>query len=398
MQNSVNPYRRTIAACFVGYTVQACICTFAPLLYVQFRQQFGLSLNQLALMISVTFFTQLLVDLASSAFVEKIGYRTCIVTAHFLAAAGFAFMALLPEVMDAYTGLMIAAVVYSLGAGLIEVLISPIMEACPTKRKNAMMNLLHSCFAWGQMLVILLSTLFFAVFSIKNWKYLSLFWAVVPLFNAFLFLFAPINQFGEGAPAKKAIVSLLKSKLFWCFMLMMIASGATELAVSQWASALVETGLGVNKTVGDLTGPCMFAFFMGLGRLIGTRFDDDAVPRAMLWSVGLCIAAILLIALSPHPVGSLIGCALCGFAVSITWPMTLSLAAHIMPAAGTALFGFLACGGDVGCTVGPSLAGIAAARFGDDLKTGVLFSAVFPLLLLLGLLLVRAERKKKKEK
>lgn len=390
-----DPFRRTITACFIGYTVQACICTFAPLLYVQFRHEFGLSLEQIALMICVTFFTQLLVDLASSAFVEKIGYRTCIVSAHFLASAGFALMALLPDVMpSAYAGLMISVVIYSLGAGLIEVLISPIMEACPTTRKNAMMNLLHSCFAWGQMLVIILSTVFFAVFSIKSWRILSLLWAILPFCNAFVFIGAPINQFGEGAPPKAAIRSMLRSKLFWLFLIMMIASGASELAVSQWASSLVEVGLGVSKTVGDLAGPCMFACFMGVGRLVGTRFDDQSVGRAMLWAAILCIASMLLIALSPWAIGSLIGCALCGFAVSITWPMTLSLAAHAMPSAGTALFGFLACGGDIGCTVGPGWAGLVAAGFADDLQIGVLGAVIFPALLLAGLLAVRKERKK----
>lgn len=383
-------YKKTIAACFIGYVVQAAICTLAPLLYVRFRTEFGFSLEQISLMIAVTFFVQLLVDLASSFCIERIGYRVSIVSAHFLAAAGFVLMGILPDLLpNPYLGLMIAVLVYSLGAGLIEVLISPIVEACPTKRKSAMMNLLHACFAWGQVLVILGSTAFFAAFGIANWRYLCIIWAVVPFLNAFLFLTAPLNVFGEGTPPKQAVRALLRSGTFYLFLLMMITAGATELSVSQWASALLESNLHISKSVGDLLGPCMFAACMGLGRLAGARFSDDRRQTVMTVCALLCTVSCVLIGLAPNAWVCLLGCAMSGFCVSVTWPMTLSLAAHTMPAAGTALFCLLAFGGDVGCSLGPGFAGMTAARFADDLRVGILFSAVFPVTMLVCLFAIR---------
>lgn len=386
-------YNRTIASCFIGYVVQATICTLAPLLYVRFQTEFSFSLDQISVMIAVTFLVQLLIDLASSAFVERIGYRVCIVSAHFLAAAGFVMMGLLPDLLhNAYLALMISVVTYSIGAGLIEVLVSPIMEACPTKRKNAMMNLLHSCFAWGQVLVVAGSTLFFLLCGIDAWRRLCFIWAVIPFLNAFGFLFAPINVFGEGKAPKQAIRTLLRSKTFYLLLLMMITAGATELSVSQWASALLESNLHVTKAVGDLLGPCLFAAFMGLGRIIGTRFEDKDIEKVMTVSAIACAVSCVLIGIAPNPAVCLIGCALSGLCVSITWPMTLSLAAHTMPAAGTALFGLLAFGGDIGCSVGPSFSGMMAARFSDNLQIGILFSVIFPLTMLAALLLIRKKQ------
>lgn len=395
MHQRTGSYRQTIAGCFIGYTVQAAICTFAPLLYVRFRAEFGLSLDQIALLISVTFFTQLFVDLVSSPIVARLGCRVCIIAAHLFASVGFFLLSVLPDILaDAYAGMLIASVVYAIGAGLIEVLVSPILEACPTKRKNAMMNLLHSCFAWGEVLVILGSTLFFSLCGVAQWRVLARIWAAVPLLNALLFIRAPLDTFGEEAAPRKQLRALLRSRLFWLLLVMMTCAGATELAVSQWASSLVETGLGVSKTVGDLAGPCLFALFMGFGRVLGARFDDDATPRVLGASALGCILGYLLIALAPWPVLNLAGCALSGFAVSLTWPMSLSLAAHAMPQGGMALFALLAFGGDIGCTIGPGWAGLMAARCGDDLQMGILFALIFPLLMLAALGgIVRTQRR-----
>ena len=393
MGKSTLSYRRTLAACFIGYLVQAAICTFAPLLYVRFRTEFGFSLDRISAIIAVTFIVQLFVDLASSVFVERIGHRVCLVAAHFLAAAGFVLMGVLPDVTaDPFTGLMIAVVMYSVGAGLIEVLISPTVEACPTKRKNATMNLLHSCFAWGEVLVVLGSTLFFTLCGIDNWRLLCCLWAIIPAANGALFLFVPLNVFGDGASTHKQMKKLLASGKFWLLLVIMICAGAAELAVSQWASALVETGLHLDKTVGDLLGVCMFGAFMGFGRLFGTRFEDRSLHTVMLVCTVLCAVSYLMIGLVPIPAINLIGMALCGFAVSLLWPMTLSLAAHTMPEGGMALFGLLAFGGDIGCALGPWWAGTMAARFGDDLQIGILFSLVFPAILLAALFFVKRKQ------
>lgn len=376
-------YRRTMTACFLGYIVQATICTLAPLLYARFQTEYQIPLGRISLMITLTFAIQLLVDLASSFFVDRIGYRRCIVAAHFLAMAGFLLMAFLPDLTaDPYTGLLIATLLYSAGAGLIEVLVSPIIDACPTERKSAAMNLLHSFFSWGQVAVVLLSTLFFRLFGIGNWRILCCLWAILPLCNAFLFLCSPMPLVAAEESAIKGIRPLLHDRRFWLIFVIMFASGATEITVSQWASTMIETELGVSKTVGDLAGPCLFALFMALGRMLGTRFDDKSIGGVVTAGAVLCICSYLLIALAPWPWLSLAGCALCGLAVSVAWPGALCMAAAAMRGAGTALFGLLALAGDIGCTSGPSWAGIFAERFGGQLKLGILCAIVFPVVLL----------------
>lgn len=387
-------YRRTMTACFLGYIVQATICTLAPLLYVRFQTEYQIPLGRISLMITLTFAIQLLVDLASSFFVDRIGYRRCIVAAHFLAAGGFLMMAFLSDLTpDPYAGLLIATLLYSAGAGLIEVLVSPIIDACPTERKSAAMNLLHSFFSWGQVAVVLLSTLFFRLFGIENWRVLCCLWAIIPFFNAFLFLCSPMPLVATEESAIKGVRPLLRDRRFWLIFLIMFASGATEITVSQWASTMIETELGVSKTVGDLAGPCLFALFMALGRMLGTRFDDKAIGGAVTAGALLCICSYLMIALSPWPWMSLAGCALCGLAVSISWPGALCMASAAMRGAGTALFGLLALAGDIGCTSGPSWAGFFAERLGGQLKLGILCAIVFPIVLLLATLRFRSVQK-----
>lgn len=385
-------YGRTIRACFIGYISQAAVCTLAPLLYVQFQTEFALSLQQISNIITLTFGIQLLVDILCSFIVDRIGYRICAVAAHVCCALGFVMMGILPDLFrDPYTGFVVAVCFYAVGAGIIEVLISSIVQACPTERKAAMMNLLHSFFGWGQALVILLSTAFFAIFHIDHWRVLVCLWAILPAWNAYNFTKAPIPALEEEGVRRQSPRQLLRSRMFWLLLVLMISSGACELAVSQWASALVETELGVSKTVGDLAGPCMFALCMGLGRVLGTRFDDGSIEVLLTIAGILCLIGYALIALAPVFL-SLFGCALCGLAVSVMWPSALSLATRSIPGAGTALFAFLALGGDIGCTLGPTWAGFCAGAFGDNLKVGILFSMLFPVLLLLVLQFIRAEQ------
>ena len=393
MQTPERGYRRTMCACFIGYFVQAAICTLAPLLYVRFQTEFQLPLERISLLITLTFLMQLLVDLLSSFFVDRIGYRICILAAHLLAAAGFAMLGFLPDrTQDPFVGLLIATAFYSVGAGLIEVLVSPIIEACPTTRKSAAMNLLHSFFGWGQMSVVLLSTLFFRLAGIENWRILCCIWAALPLGNAVLFFCSPIPAL-EEEEGQRGVKPLLRNGTFWLLFIMMLCSGASELAISQWASALIETELGVSKTVGDLAGPCLFALFMALGRMLGTRVEDRALARLLQCGGALCLVGYLLIALAPLPWLSLAGCALSGLAISVTWPGALSLAAQRLRGAGTALFALLALAGDIGCTVGPTWAGFFAGRFGGSLKLGILCAGVFPVLLLLTVTIFRRRQR-----
>ena len=383
-------------ACFIGYIVQAIVNNFVPLLFVTFQTTYQIPLAKITMLITINFAIQLLIDLLSAKFVDRIGYRISILIAHAMSALGLVLLTILPEVLpDAFAGILIAVGIYAVGGGLIEVLISPILEACPTEHKEKAMSLLHSFYCWGHMGVVLLSTVFFSIFGIQHWKILALLWAVIPVANMILFAKAPIYSLNEEGEKGLSLKELLCNKMFWVLMLMMACAGAAEQSVSQWASTFAEQGLGVSKTVGDLTGPMAFAFLMGLSRLIYGKFGDKMdLDRFMTFSCLLCIAAYLCISLIPNPVISLAGCAVCGFSVGILWPGTFSKAAVTIRGGGTALFAMLALAGDVGCSGGPTLAGLMSGVFGDNLRMGILTAVVFPVLLLVGLKLAGKSKAK----
>ena len=388
-----NPYKRTLTACFIGYIVQAIVNNFAPLLFLTFQSTYGIPLSRITLLVTINFSLQLLIDLLSAGFIDKIGYRASVVLAHIFSAAGLILMTVLPGLLsDAFVGLLISVLVYALGGGLLEVLVSPIVEACPTDNKEKAMSLLHSFYCWGHVGVVLLSTLFFAVFGIENWKILALLWALVPLCNLLLFATAPICTLNEEGEKGMSLSGLLTSKIFWILMLLMVCSGACEQAVSQWASTFAEKGLGISKTAGDLAGPMMFALLMGTSRLLYGKWGEKMnLQKCMAYSDILCAVSYLLISLSPSPVLSLIGCGICGFSVGILWPGTFSMAAKQLRSGGTVLFALLALAGDLGCTGGPTYVGLISGAFGDDLKAGILAALIFPALLLVGLPLCRAK-------
>lgn len=384
-------YRHTIAACFVGYIVQAIINNFVPLLFITFQSSYGIKLSQITLLVTVNFGAQLAADLAAIGFVDRIGYRASMILAHVCCGAGIMLLTFLPELCDAaFLGLLIAVIVYAVGGGLLETLVSPVVEACPTDNKEKAMSLLHSFYCWGHVGVVLISTVFFRVFGIGNWKYLALVWALVPAFNIFLFARVPIAPLIKEGQEGAGMGKLLSSKLFWILLIMMICSGASEQAVSQWASTLAEKGLGVSKTAGDLAGPMMFAVLMGSARAFYGKFGDRLdLDRFMMGSCLLCVAAYLCIALAPSPVMGLAGCAVCGLSVGILWPGSFSKASAAVHNGGTAMFALLALGGDLGCAGGPTFAGMMAGAFGDDLKKGILCATVFPIMLLAMLLLLK---------
>lgn len=379
-------YRHTIFASYIGYIVQAIVNNLAPLLFLTFQRQYDISIGKIGLLTTINFGVQLLVDMLSARYVDRIGYRAAIMAAHFFAAAGLIGMGTLPDMLpDAFMGLVLAICLYAVGGGLIEVLISPIVEACPTEDKSGNMSLLHSFYCWGQVGVVLLSTVFFQVAGIENWKILAVIWAVVPILNFFYFSRVPINRLvedGQAMPVKK----MLGMKIFWIFVLMMVCAGASEQAMSQWASAFAELGLNVNKTVGDLLGPCMFAVLMGCSRVFYGKFSDRInLVGFISGSAVLCVISYLLAVFSPVPVLSLAGCALTGLAVGIMWPGTFSLASERCPQGGTAMFAFFALAGDLGCSAGPGLVGMMSGVFGGEMKRGLLFAIVFPVCLLLGI-------------
>ena len=383
-------YRKTLLACYLGYATQAICANFAPLLFLTFQKTYSISLGEIALIPSVFFLTQLVVDFAAAEFVDKIGYRTCVVIAHILSVVGLALLAFLPDLLPApFLGILLSVVVYAVSSGLIEVLISPIVEACPFENKSSQMSLLHSFYCWGMVAVVLGSTLFFAGFGLENWRILTLLWALVPFCNIFNFLSCPIERLvekGTGMGTKK----LLRLPIFWLLILLMACSGAAENAMAQWASAFAEAAIGVPKTVGDLVGPCLFAVFMGVSRALCARMNHRVDLRKIMLACGiLCIGCYLLASLSASPILGLAGCALCGFSVGIMWPGTISLSSQACPTGGTAMFAFLALAGDLGSTIGPMSVGFVSGMADSDLKSGLLVATVFPVALVLGLTILK---------
>ena len=386
-----NKYQLTMYACFIGYIVQAIVNNFLPLLFVTFQKTYSIPLTQITLLITLNFGIQLVIDMLSAGFVDKIGYRASTIIAHVCSAAGLVLLTVLPEAFpDPFAGILIAVFIYAISGGLIEVLISPILEACPTDNKEKAMSLLHSFYCWGHVGVVLISTLFFTLFGIENWKILAVCWAVVPAVNIILFAKAPIYSLHEEGETGLTLKQLFTRKVFWVMMLMMLCAGASEQAVSQWASTFAEQGLGVSKTIGDLAGPMSFAALMGLSRLLYGKFGDKLdLDKFMRMSCLLCIAAYLCISLVPLPAVGLVGCAVCGFSVGIMWPGTFSKASAAVKGGGTALFAMLALAGDVGCSGGPTLAGFISGCFNGELRAGILAAIVFPVLLLIGIQLAK---------
>ena len=382
-------YKKTMYACFVGYIVQAIVNSFVPLLFVTFQETYRIPLTQITLLITVNFVVQLLIDMLSAGFIDRIGYRAAVILAHICAAAGLALLTILPEVLpDPFVGILIAVFVYAIGGGLIEVLISPIIEACPTDNKESAMSLLHSFYCWGCTGVVLISTIFFTVFGISHWKILTLLWTILPIANMLLFAKVPIYSLQEEGEKGMNLGELFREKMFWILMLMMVCSGAAEQSVSQWASTFAEKGLGITKSVGDLVGPMLFSILMGLSRLLYGKYGEKLdLDRFMKFSCVLCIVSYLCISFIPVPMVELLGCGLCGFSVGILWPGTFSKAAAALRRGGTLLFAMLALAGDLGCSGGPTLVGFVSSGLGDNLRLGIFAGIIFPILLLGSLLL-----------
>jgi len=389
-------YKKTLIACYLGFVTQAITANFAPLLFLTFKDTYGITLDKIAMIPLVFYLTQLVVDLAATKFADKIGYRACVVASQVVSAAGLILMALLPEMLPVpFVGIMIAVVLYAVGSGLIEVLVSPIVEACPFENKDGMMSLLHSFYCWGAMGVILGSTLFFVLFGVENWKILTFIWALVPLYNTVNFISCPIERLVEDGQSM-SIGKLLKTPIFWLMIALMICSGASEATMAQWASAFTESALGVSKTVGDLAGPCLFAMFMGISRMLYGKFSEKLdLSRVMLVCGAMCAGCYLLASLSALPILGLCGCALCGMAVGIMWPGSISISSKHCPRGGTAMFAFLALAGDLGAMVSPAMVGGISEMAGGNLKSGLLTATVFPVILVISLIvLMRAVKRK----
>ena len=384
-------YKSTIRACFAGYVVQAVVNNFVPLLFLTFQSQYGIPLSQVTLLITINFALQLAVDGVSVFFIDRIGYRAAAVIAHICAALGLVGLAFLPDLLPSpFAGLLLSVLLYALGGGLLEVIVSPIVESCPSDHKAQTMSILHSFYCWGSAGVIVISTLFLKIFGASSWKILAAIWALLPLANCLVFTKVPLAPLVAEGGTGMHIGQLFRSRVFWVIMLMMLCAGASEQAVSQWASTFAEKGLGVSKAVGDLAGPTVFALLMATSRLLYGKFGAKIdLNKAMMASALLCVVSYLLIGLTNSPVLGLVGVGLCGLAVGIFWPGTFSTAAASLHGGGTAMFALMALAGDLGCSGGPTLAGAIAGAFGDNLRLGILCAVAFPALMILGILLIR---------
>ena len=386
-------YQKTLIACYLGFITQAIAANFAPLLFLTFHRTYQISLGRIAFISTAFFFTQLLVDLFCAKYVDRIGYRRSVIASEIFSAAGLIGLAFLPSLLpDPYVGILISVIIYAIGSGLIEVLVSPIVEACPFDNKDSVMSLLHSFYCWGSVGVILLSTIFFAIFGIENWRILACIWALIPLYNTFNFISCPIESLteeGEGL----SIRQLCHIPIFWIALILMVCAGASEISMAQWASAYVESALGISKSIGDIIGPCLFAVMMGMSRSFYGKYGENIdLMKFMIGSGALCLVCYLLSALAPLPFLNLVGCAVCGFSVGIMWPGTISIASKKIPLGGTAMFALLAMAGDLGGSVGPGIVGFVTQNANDNLKVGMLAGCVFPTVLVLSVLLLKRKR------
>ena len=387
-------YQKTKIACYLGFIAQAIAANFAPLLFLKFHYDYQISLGNIAWISTCFFFTQLLIDLFCAKFVDKIGYRVCVVASEVCSAAGLIGLAFLPEIVpDPFVGILCSVVLYAMGSGLIEVLCSPIIEACPFDNKEATMSLLHSFYCWGSVGTILISTLFFLIFGIENWKWLAVLWALIPIINIYNFATCPTEYLVDEEKGMK-VTELFRKPLFWIAICLMICSGASELAMAQWASAYAEAALGLTKTIGDLAGPCMFAVTMGISRVIFGKYGERIdLMKFMTGSGILCVICYLLTALSSNPILGLTGCIVCGFSVGIMWPGTISISSKEFPMGGTAMFALLAMAGDLGGSIGPGIVGHVIQSAGNNIQTGMGVGLIFPAVLLIMLFILYAKKK-----
>lgn len=388
--------KHTLYASYIGYIVQAISINFAPLLFLTFQREYGITLEMVTLLVSINFVIQFLIDGLSTVFIDKIGFRAAAVAAHLMAAFGLSALAWLPAAMapNSYAGLVIATIFYAIGGGLTEVVISPIVEAAPTERKASAMSLLHSFYSWGQALVVIGSVVFFKLAGIENWRILAVIWSLIPLFNALYFMLVPIYELG-GDEKPAGIRKLFGMRYFWIMLILMFGSGAAEQAISQWASAFAEASLGVSKAVGDIAGPCAFAILMGSSRVFYAKLGAKIkLSRFMAVSAVICLIGYVMAALSPVPAVGLLSCAVCGLAVGIMWPGTYNLAAGGIRNGGAGMFAILALAGDAGCTLGPTAVGVVSGIFGDDIKKGLLAATVFPMAIIIGLIMYGRYRRK----
>lgn len=384
-----NNYIHTLHACNIGYVTQAIVNNFAPLLFLTFRSEFGISIAETSALVMLNFVTQMVVAFLSAKIADRISYRRTLVGGGFCSALGLFLLAFLPRLIPRpFLALSVSIAVYAIGGGVVEAIDSPLVEACPFKRKAADMSLVHAFYCWGQMLVVLCSSLYFRMFHVENWRVLACVWALVPLLNAVYFMFVPMKSLVSDKERALGFSDLFRNRLFWLFAIMMLCSGASEHCMNQWASAFSESALHIDKSLGDILGPCFFAFFMGSSRTLFAVFSKKLnLLNCLVASSLSCACAYLVVGVFSNPWLCLAGCALCGWSAGILWGGVFSMSSCTIPAGGTVMFALLALPGDFGCGFGPMLVGFSTQYvFRDNLRYGIFSGIVFPVVMLLCLL------------
>lgn len=377
----------TKLACYVGYVVQAVINNFLPILFIALQDVYGLGYERLARLIIFNFASQIAVDFSAPKIVALFGYRKSAALSQAMAALGLVSMGILPRIMsNTYLAIIISIIIYAIGSGMMEVIISPIIEMLPTKNKSGNMAFLHSFYCWGQAFTIIVTTLLVTVFGYKGWANIPLIWAVIPFLNTFSFFKVPVIE-PKGEEKGDSFKSLASSKRFIIYMVMMFCGGACEIAMAEWASLFAQQALGISKVIGDLAGPCAFALFMGTGRVLyGWISKKVDFRKTVIVMSLLCFICYLTVAFCKIPAFSLIACAACGFSVSLFWPGVLSEGAKDFKRGGSVMYGVFALCGDTGCSAGPWIIGIIADRLG--LNFGFSVAAIFPVIMIIATVLL----------
>ncbi len=375
-------YFPTKLAGYVGFVVQAIVNNFLPILFIVFQNVYNLSYEKLGRLILFNFATQMFIDLITPKIIAKIGYRKAASLSQGAAAAGLILLGTLPSLMNnTYLAIIISIIIYATGSGLMEVILSPMIEMLPTGNKSGNMAVLHSFYCWGQAFTVLVTTGLVFLFGFKQWYFIPAIWAIIPFLNMFSFLRVPIVQ---PSPDEKmsTFSELVKKPLFLVYMVMMFCAGASEIAMAEWASIFAQNALGVSKAIGDITGPCAFALFMGTGRVVYAKLSKKVSFTKMLVILNIfCFVCYMVVAVCKIPIIALIFCAVCGFTVSISWPGIYSAGARTFTTGGAVMFSVFAMCGDTGCALGPWLIGVLADKF--SLNVGFAAASVFPLVMVI---------------
>ena len=386
-------YIPTKIACYIGYIVQAVVNNFLPILFIAFNNIYGLGYEELARLMVFNFATQMVVDFITPKIVSKVGYKTGAVLSQLTAALGLFLLGVLPRIMDTYTGIILSIIIYAFGSGLMEVLISPIVEMLPTSDKSGNMSLLHSFYCWGQAFTIIVTTILVMIFGYSRWANIPMLWAIIPFFNTLFFIKVPVIE-PSIKTEKFKLKHLIKDQKFLIYMVMMLCAGASEIAMAEWASMFAQQALGISKVIGDLLGPCAFAIFMGTGRIWYAAVSKklDFSKTLIVLSI-LCFICYIVVAVCEIPLVALIFCAVCGFTVSISWPGIYSEGAREFPEGSSVMYSVFAMCGDTGCCLGPWVLGIVADSAG--LNMGFLSASSFSVIMILAVLLLRKKRLEK---